>query len=79
VSTIIAIGNLEAIEMSCAKASSVIVLPNGALTMENEVDRPTVSTLKALGLNLAVLPHEVLHLLQDGVIAELRVREHCAL
>ena len=45
------------------KASSVIVLPDGALTMENEVDKPTVSTLKGVGLNLAMLPGEVLYLL----------------
>lgn len=61
------------------KASSVIVLPDGALTIDNEVDRPTISALKGVGLNPAVLPREALHLLQDGVIAELRAREHHAL
>ena len=58
------------------KASSVIVLPDGALTIENEADKPTASTLKGVGLNLVALPHEALHLLQDGVIAELRACEH---
>ena len=47
--------------------------------MENEGDRRTVSTLKGVGLNLEVLPGMALHLLQDGVIAELRACEHCAL
>ena len=61
------------------KASSVIVLPDGALTTENEADRSTISALKRLGLNLAVLSREVIHLLQDGVITELRDREHRAL
>ena len=62
--------------MLCTKASSVIVLLDGALTTENEADRPIVSTLKGVGLNLAVLLHKALHLLQDGVIAELKVHEH---
>lgn len=60
-------------------ASSAIVLPHGALTVENEAERPTISALKGVGLNLAVLPTEVLHLLQDGVIAELRTHELHAL
>ena len=62
-----------------AKASSAIMLLYGALTTENEADKPTISALKGVGLNLAMLPGEVLHLLQDGVIAELRARERCAL
>ena len=52
------------------KASSAIVLPDGALTADNEADGPTLSTLKGVGLNLVALPGEALHLLQDGVIAE---------
>lgn len=59
-----------------AKASIAIVLPYGALTTENEADRHTVSALKGVELNLATLLHEALHLFQDGVIAELRAREH---
>ena len=61
------------------KASSVIELPDGALTTENESAKPTFSALKGVGLNLAALSREALHLLQDGVIAELRAREHHAL
>ena len=34
---------------------------------------------KGVGLNLAVLPGKVLHLLYDGMITELRAREQCAL
>jgi len=55
------------------------VLLDGALTTENEADRPTGSDLKGVGLNLAVLLNEALHLLQDGIITELRAHEHCAL
>ncbi len=50
----------------------MIVLSDGALTTMNEADRPTFSTLKGVGLNLAALHGEALHLLQDGVIAEFR-------
>ena len=58
--------------MLLAKVSSVVVLLNGALTTENEDDRSTISALKGVGLNLVALPGEVIHLLQDGVIIELR-------
>lgn len=49
------------------------------MATENEVDRPTVNTLNGVGLNLATLPGEALHLLQDGVITELKTCEKCAL
>lgn len=62
-STTLAIGTSEVAEMLCAKVSSAIVLPDRALTMENKDDRPTVSALKGVGLNLAALPCEALHLL----------------
>jgi len=65
--------------MLCVKASNVLVLPDGALNTKNVVDRPIVNILKGVGLNLVALPCEALHLLQDGVIAELRACEHCAL
>lgn len=65
--------------MLCTTASSVIVLADGALTTENEADRSIVSALKGVGLNLVVLSCKALHLLQDGLIAELRVHEHYAL
>lgn len=55
------------------------MLPDKALTTENEADRPAISALKGVGLNLAMLLGEALHLLQDGVIAELRAREQRAL
>ena len=78
-STSISIDTSEVAATLCARVSSAIVLPDEALTMKNEVDRPTVSTLKGVELNLEVLRGEVLHLLQDGVIAELRAHEHHAL
>jgi len=63
VSTGLAIGISKAAEMLHAKASNAIMLLDGALTIENEADRPTVSALKGVGLNFPVLPGEVLHLL----------------
>lgn len=77
--TSLAIDTSKAADMLRMNASSVIVLSDGALIMENEAERPTVSALKGVGLNLAVLLCESLHLLWDGVIAELRAREHRAL
>lgn len=55
--------------------TNAILLPDGALTTENEVERPMVSSLKGVGLNMATLPLETLNLLQDGVTVELRAWE----
>lgn len=52
-----------------------ILLLDGALTTEVEVDKATVSALKKFRLNLAVLPSEALQTLQDIVIMELQARE----
>lgn len=57
----------------------MIVLPDGALTIENEANKPMVSSLKRVGLNMVVLPRETLYLLQDGVTMELKAREICTL
>ena len=75
VSTSLTISTLEVAGVLHVKDPRMIVLLDGALSTENEVDRPAVSTLKGVGLNLAVLLGEVLHLLQDGVITELRAGE----
>lgn len=56
-----------------------IVLSYGALTTQTEADKPTISALKIVGLNLAVLPNEAIYLLRDSVIVELWAREQCAL
>ena len=75
-STNLAIDTSKVFKMLRTKVSNTIVLPDGALTTKNEADRPTISALKGVGLNFAALLGEVLHLLQDGVITELRAREH---
>lgn len=51
------------------------MLTNGGLTVEVEADKPTVSALKNIGLNLATLPSAALHTLQASVITELRAQE----
>jgi len=43
--------------------------------VEADADKATVSTLKNIGLNLAMLPSEFLFSLQEGVTAEIRARE----
>ena len=53
--------------------ANTIVLPEGALTLENEIDKATVGRIKGLGFNLVALPRETLYLLQDGT--ELCARE----
>ena len=48
--------------------------------MEAKVDKATVSTIMNVGLNLAALPNEFLHTLQEGVIEEeLKAQEQHAL
>lgn len=79
VSTNLALNISKFVMMLHAKVSSMIVMPDGALTMENESERPTIIVIKGVGLNLVVLPREALHLLQDGVIVELRTHENRAL
>lgn len=48
-----------------------ITLPDGAMTIEAEADKATVSSLKGVGLNFSMPPSEALHTLQDGVITKL--------
>lgn len=50
-------------------------VPKWALVTSNEADRPSISTLKGLGVNLATLLRETLYVLQDGITAELQARE----
>ena len=75
VSTSLTIDTSATKEKLRIRVTNMIVLPDGELTIEKEANRPTVRSLKGVGLNMAVLPQETLYLLQDGVIAELRARE----
>jgi len=74
-STSLVVDTLVAEEMLHARMTNTIVLPDGALITENEVDRPMVSNLKGIGLNVVMLPLEMLYILLDGVTIELRARE----
>jgi len=64
VSTRLAVGTSAAEEMLHTRVTKTIMLPDGALTTEQEVERPMVRSLKGLGLNMAVIPWETLYLLQ---------------
>jgi len=62
-----------------AQTTNTLVLLEGALVTTNESDRPTVSTLKGIGINMAALPRETLYVLHDGITAKLQARESRAL
>jgi len=66
-------------EMLCVCTTNTIVLLEGEMVTENEANRPTVSALKWVGINMATLPQETLRVLHDGVIVELRARQGCVL
>lgn len=78
-STSLAVGMVAAEKMLYTCMTNTIVLPEGALVTENEVDKPTISALKGVGINMVALPQETLYVLQDRVTAELRDREGRAL
>ena len=78
-STSLKVGMAAAEELLRTRMTNTIVLPEGALVTENEVDRPMVNVLKGVKINMVVLRRETLYVLQDGVIAELRAREVRAL
>jgi len=61
------------------RVTNVVPLPNRALTTENEADRPIISSLKGVGVNMAMLPREMLYHLQDGVTIKLRAWKSHAL
>jgi len=63
VSTSLSINTSEVVEMLRAKASIAMVRLDGALTTKNEANGPTLSALKGVGLYLAMLLGEALHLL----------------
>jgi hypothetical protein len=78
-STSLAPGTTQAAELVHPWISWAVALPDGALSVEVDADKATVSALRNIGLNLATLPSEFLHTLQAGVMQELRAREQRAL
>ena len=59
-STSLAVGTSAAKEMLSTKMTNTIVLPDGALIVENEADRAMFNILKGVELNMATLPQETL-------------------
>lgn len=60
-STYITESTLASEQMLCARMANTIVLPEGALAVENEISRAAVGKIKVLGLNLAPLRQETLY------------------
>ena len=75
VATYVVAGTSTIEKMLRASMANTIVLLEGVLEAENEIDRATVGRIKGLGLNLATLPRDTLYQLQDGIIVELRTKE----
>lgn len=73
--TSLVVGMVTAKEMLCAHMANSITLPKGALVIENQVNRATVSVLKGVGINMAMLPQETLYVPQDKVTAKMWARE----
>ena len=74
-STNLVVGMDAAEEIMCARMTNTIVLPKGALVIENEANRPMVIALKGVRINMATLPRETLYVLQDEVTVEVCYRE----
>lgn len=58
---------------------NTVVFPDGALVTEYEADKPAISVMKGLRINLVVLPRDTLYMLQDGITTEVRAIESCTL
>ena len=56
IATCVATGTSATDQMLHARMDNTIVLLEGALVAENEIDRAVVGKIKGLGLNLAALP-----------------------
>lgn len=50
-------------EMLCTRTTNTIVLPEGALVTKNEANRPMVSVLKGVAINVVTLSREMLYVL----------------
>lgn len=62
-STSLSIDTSVAKEMLRTRVTNIVLLLDGVLTIENDVDKPMVSSLKGVGLNMTALPQEMLYLL----------------
>lgn len=62
-STSFAVGTTVTKQMMHARVMNTIVLPEGELVTEIEADRPTISALKGLGINLAAFLWDTLYVL----------------
>ena len=72
-------GTSQATELVRTLGLRTIAFLDGSLRVESTNDRIILITLKNIGLNIAMLPNEILHALHAGVIEELRAWEQCAI
>jgi len=63
VSTSLDVGTSAAEEMLYPRMTNTIVLPDGTLVTKNEANRPMVSSLKGIWINMVALPWEMLYIL----------------
>lgn len=62
-STSLTVGTMTVEQMLLTQVTNTIVLLEGALVTKNEADRPTISTLKCIGINMVALSQETLYIL----------------
>lgn len=78
-STSLIVGTTATKHILRAQVANTIVLLEGEPMKINEADRPTISRLKGIRINMATLPWETLYIIQDGITVELQARESCVL
>ena len=71
-STILVLGTTQAAKLVRSLDLQAVTLLDGALSVEGEADKATFNALRNVGLNLATFPSELLHMLQAGVIGEIK-------
>jgi len=62
-STSLTVGTMTVEQMLRAQVTNTIVLLEGALVTTNDADRPTITTLKCIGINMVSLSQETLYIL----------------
>lgn len=78
VSTSLTVRTSMAKDMLHAKMTNTM-LSDGELMIENETNRPMVTSLKGVRLNMVRFPQDKLYLLQYGVTIALQSRETCVI
>lgn len=78
-STNLTVSTTAAEQMLRTGVTNTIVLPEGTFVTTNEANRPTISAVKGIEINMVALPWETLYVLQDGITVELWAKDSSAL